>query len=113
MARPTVTEQVNARQSRGVGSGGLENQRRFLQEQGFSEEVVKTMLSSRKPSTRSLYNAKWQKFCDWCGERGINPTLVSVPIICDFLQYLYNQGFQYSTITGYVSAISIAHPEFF
>ena len=33
-------------------------------------------------------------------------------MICFFLQDLFDQGFQYTTITGYVSAISVAHPGF-
>ena len=70
------------------------------------------MLSSRKPTTRALYNAKWHKFCDWCGKRATNPTLADVPLICQFLQYLFDSVYQYTTITGYVSDISAAHPSF-
>ena len=33
-------------------------------------------------------------------------------MICDFLQYLFDNNFQYSTITGYVSAISAGHSSY-
>ena len=42
----------------------------------------------------------------------INPTLASVQIICDFLQNLYDEGLKYSTICGYVSAISVGHSKY-
>ena len=62
----------------------------FPPKRGFSEEVVDTMLSARKLSTRALYSAKWKKFCDWCGERAINPTLADEPVVVNFYNiYLF------------------------
>ena len=112
LARPIVTKQNTTPQTVKSVPSSVESQRGFLRNKGFSQKVVDTMLSARKPSTRALYNAKWHKFCDWCSEGGIDPTLADVPIICQFLQYLYDEGFKYTTITGYVSAISTAHPLF-
>ena len=112
VAGVVATRQVSPSRPRRVQSSCLENQRGFLRKQGFSEKVVGTMLQARKPSTQACYNAKWSKFSGWCGERGVNPSLASVPVICEFLQFMFDEGYKYTTITGYVSAISHGHIRF-
>ena len=78
----------------------------------FSDEVISTILHSRKPSIKSLYNAQWLRFSNWCSKRGVNPLLASIQLICQFVQHLFDTSFQYSTIVGYVFAISIGHKHF-
>ena len=112
VAKFTSTRQSLSSQSSGVQLGCMESQRCTLRSQGFSEKVVDTMLQARKKSTQSCYDAGWLRFSRWCHQRAIDPTLATVPIICDFLQSLLDDGFQYTTLTGYVSAISLAHSEF-
>ena len=112
MDGPVVSEQVVPSSSSSSEIGCMENQRNHFRAQGFSDKVISTMLHSRKSSTKSLYNAKWLRFSNWCGKWGVNPSQASIQLICQFLQHLFDKGFQYTTIAGYVSAISLGHRHF-
>ena len=112
VARSPHSGEVHPSRPSQVRLSCMEAERNQLRNRGFSEQVTDTMLRARKPSTQSCYNAKWARFCGWCDERAVNPALASVPLICEFLQSLFDQGLQYSTLCGYVSAISVAHPSY-
>ncbi len=45
---------------------------------GLSTEVVETILQSRAPSKRKLYDLKWKLFTSWCGDRQLDP--VNCPV---------------------------------
>ena len=69
------------------------------------------MQSSRAGSTRTLYDAKWRVFERWCqGRPGpIVPYQASLSAILSFLQDHVDKGQAFSTIKGYLAAISACH----
>ena len=90
----------------------METKRRRLGGRGFSKKVVTTMSGARAPSTIICYESRWRAFTSWCRGRGKDPFETNVVVIADFLQHLFDLGRSWSTIKGYVSAISAFHPEF-
>ncbi|KAK0153310.1 hypothetical protein N1851_004993 [Merluccius polli] len=52
------------------------------------QSVIHTVLSSRAPSTKSLYANRWKLFSEWCQTQGEVPENCSVAIILHFLQSL-------------------------
>ena len=76
---------------------------------GYSEDVTETALSAKRPSTRVVYDTRWQAFSDWCLEKQVEPTSCSLPVVLDFLQSLVRRGRAVNTVRGYVSALSSRH----
>ncbi len=93
-------------------SDGLETQRHTLRAEGFSDQVISTILRSRASSTLAGYNAKWKLFIRWCHGRQLDPHNTSVTDICSFLQMKLEEGIQWQTLKGYVAAISACHKQF-
>ena len=67
-------------------TGGVEDKRRFLREQGFSEEVINTIQGARAQSTVAVYAGKWDGFVSWCNRRRMDPHSTTVAQICLYLQ---------------------------
>lgn len=62
----------------------------------------------RASSTTNLYRLKWKRFESWCFNKG----LVYRVFYCSnssFLQGLFEKGKAYSTLKGYLAAISACH----
>ena len=79
-------------------------QRISLRTQGFSEEVISTMLQCRREPSNKLYSCylnKWNIFCD---SNGMDPCSAPVSSGLDFLQSLYAD----KDVHRGVSAISTA-----
>ena len=72
------------------------------------------MQNSRAGSTRSLYDAKWRVFERWCQGRPdrIVPYQASLPTVLSFLQEHLDNGQAFSTLRGYLAAISACHVGF-
>ena len=92
--------------------GGLESKRRHLRSKGFQEEVIDTMEAARAVSTKACYKARWEAFSCWCNSRDQDPFKTDNAVIASFLQDLFDRGRAWSTIRGYVAAISACHPSF-
>ena len=73
------------------------------------QSVIDTVLSSRAPSTRSLYANRWKLFSEWCQTQGELPGNCSVAIILCFLQSLLDACRCASTLKLYAVAISAGH----
>ena len=84
----------------------LESLGEDLQAAGVSEQAANTCAAALRPSTKSLYHAKWKTFCGWCAERDINPAHVSVTQVVNYLQSMADLGLKYNTICTHVSALS-------
>ena len=93
-------------------TSGVEDQRRNLRARGFSEDVIGTMLASRAKSTTAAYNAKWKIFKRWCRRQHLDSHATTVAQICQFMQFRFDEGLQYSTIKGDVAAIAAYHRRF-
>ena len=73
------------------------------------QSVIDTVLSSRAPSTRSLYANRWKLFSQWCQTQGEVPETCSVAIVLRFLQSVLDAGRCASTLKVYAAAISAGH----
>ena len=76
-------------------------------EQGFSEAVAARIKAPQRGSTRSVYEAKWAIFTNWCITNEVDFRAPPVKSVADFLMYLFeDRKLQPSTIDGYRSAIA-------
>ena len=51
-----------------------------MQAKGFSERSARSV----RVSTRSVYDAKWKIFVDWCGKQKFDPLRTTVPQLAQF-----------------------------
>ena len=78
-----------------------------IKEQGFSETVAARIEAPQRGSTRSVYEAKWTIFTNWCITNQVDVRAPPVKSVADFLMYLFEERkLQPSTIDGYRSAIA-------
>ena len=87
----------------------VETVKRSLSKKGFSSKAAGLIAQARRPSTSTVYDAKWRIFSNWCVQRKIDPLHPSVARVADFFVYLFqDRKCSPSTIKGYRSAISSA-----
>ena len=106
---PAVTSRRSVQSPRRARSEStrLDHIQRRLREKKFSLAATQLISQSRRASTRSVYDAKWKIFSNWCRGRRIDPVHPSSPEIADFLIFLFQEKkYQMSTIKGYRSAIA-------
>ena len=78
-----------------------------IKEQGFSEAVATRIEAAQRGLTRSVYEAKWAIFTNWCITNQVDFRAPPVKSVADFLMYLFEERkLQPSTIDGYRSANS-------
>jgi len=88
-----------------LAPSGLEAERISLRDRGLSEQAVQIATARLRPSSRQVYDAKWQAFTSWCTEGNIDPYLATVAQILNFLSTKAEQ-LAASTLKGYITAIS-------
>ena len=64
---------------------------------------------SRRSGSVSNYQSAWRKWASWCCEREVNPFASNIIEILNFLAFLYEKGYEYSSINSHRSAISAYH----
>ena len=78
-----------------------------IKEQGFSEAVAARIEAPQRGSTRSVYEAKWTIFTNWCITNQADFRAPPVKSVADFLMYLCeDRKLQPSSIDGYRSVIA-------
>ena len=77
--------------------------------QQLSEEATDLMLSSWRTKTNKSYVSLFSKWHCWCSERSLDPFTAPIAQVANFLAYLYKEGYQYSSVNAYWSAISSVH----
>src|SRR4029434_519792 len=93
--------------SRVVASQSLAPERCRLTASGLSDALVATIQSAREVSTRALYTLKWCSFERWCTARQHDPINCALGVILEFLQQLFDEGKEASTLKVYMAAISM------
>ncbi len=73
------------------------------------EAVLRTINSSKAPSTWSNYSSKWWIFSAWCQDHFLDATNCETSFVLRFLQSLLDSGRSVNTIKGYIAAISHFH----
>ncbi len=76
---------------------------------GLPAEVVETILQSRAPSTRKVYNLRWKFFTSWCRARQQDPVNCPVGTVLEYLQARLSAGVSHSTVKVHVAALSAYH----
>ena len=77
--------------------------------QGFSEDVVQLILSSRREGTTQSYESAWKNWCLWCSGRGIDPITCPINNVLEYLSDMFRNSRPYKTIASHRSAISAYH----
>ena len=77
--------------------------------QQLSEDAMDLMLSSWRTKTNKSYDSLFAKWHRWCSERSSDPFSGPIAQVANFLAYLYKEGYQYSSVNAYRSAISSVH----
>ena len=81
--------------------------REGLGKRKFSSRVASIIAKARRPSTSTVYEAKWREFTSWCSTRKIDPIHPSIRHIADFLVFLFeSKKLAVSTIKGYRAMLS-------
>ncbi|CAJ0928111.1 unnamed protein product [Ranitomeya imitator] len=78
-----------------------------LTQAGFSQKVISTMISARKPTSMRIYHRIWKTFFAWCKDRGCSPLEFFIPSILEFLQSGLDLGLALSSLKGQISALSV------
>ena len=73
-------------------------------------KLAATFISNLKRSgSISNYQSAWQKWASWCYEREVNPFTSDIIEILNFLTFLYEKGYEYSSVNSHRSVISAYH----
>ena len=80
---------------------------------GFSEETATIMTSSLSESTIRQYTTSLKLWWTFCDSREVDPFVVCVQSLVQFLQLRYDEGASYSSLNTDRSAISILSPDGF
>ncbi len=75
----------------------------------LDEAVLRTINSSKAPSTWSNYSSKWRIFSAWCQDHLLDATNCETNFVLRFLQSLLDSGRSVNTIKVYIAAISHFH----
>ena len=84
----------------------LADYRKSVSKVNFSEETFPLISSSWRTGTLSRYNSCWNKWSNWCQERGLDTVTFPIDQLLEFLTYLFNLGLAYNTVNLHRSAIS-------
>ncbi|XP_077110684.1 uncharacterized protein LOC143805654 [Ranitomeya variabilis] len=100
--RPTLSGSILPSTSKGPPPHGVELERQILTLRGFSQELINTLLLSRKKSTTLIYSRVWRKFLNF-----YTKPFSKVPIkpILEFLQKGREMGLSVNTLRVQVSAL--------
>ncbi|XP_068121307.1 uncharacterized protein [Hyperolius riggenbachi] len=88
-----------------VQANSVEPEWTLLKQKGFSEELIKTLICSRKEVTRKMYAKAWRTYSDWCSRKGVSRTLISS--VLEFLQAGFAMGLSISTLKVQTAALSV------
>ena len=91
--------------SKQATSNCLVSEEDLLKSIGLSDKVVKTLLSSRKEVTRSIYLKVWKKFNSWCSSKSFE--IKSTISVLEFLHEGMEKGLAASTLKTQVAALSV------
>ena len=112
LATPSTTSAAN-NPSRGDVSkptiSRVEHIREGLRNQGLSEQATNLITSSWRTKTTQSYDSLFKRWDRWCSQRGCNPFSGHIAEVANFLASLFEEGYKYSSVNAYRSAISSVH----
>ena len=95
--------------SNGSSASRMAYLRKRYRDQQLSEEATDLMLNSWRSKTNRSYDSLFSKWSSWCTTRYSDPISGPINEVLNFLAKLYKDGYQYSSINSYRSAISSVH----
>ena len=75
----------------------------------ISERASDLIISSRREGILSTCSSSWNNWASWCVEQNVDPVRCNMNWILDFLAFLFESGYEYTSICAYMSAISALH----
>ena len=88
---------------------GMKGLKKALEGERVSKLAATFIKNSRKSGSISNYQLAWRKCARWFCEREINPFTCNTIEVLNFLAFLYERGYEYSSINSCRSAISAYH----
>ena len=101
-----ATQQPHARRHTESSSDCVATIKGALAKDGYSDEVIHTMLLSRTTGTMAVVQSRWAAWFTWCRDAGVDPLRCTSPELCQYLSTLFEGGKAVGTIKGYLSSIS-------
>ena len=89
--------------------GGMEGFRKPLEGEGVSKLAATVITNPRRPGSISNYQSAWRKWTSWCCQREVNSFTSNIIEILNFLVFLYEKRYEYSSINSHRSGISAYH----
>ena len=90
-------------------AGRMAHLRGYCQAEKVSEQASELLMASWRQKSNKSYNSLFHKWECWCVQRDRNPISGPVADISNFLAELYHDGYSYSSLNSYRSAISSIH----
>lgn len=87
-------------------TGRLASERQFLMQGSYSSRVITMIQASRRPATNRIYDATWKNFCEWCANKGVSLSSVTIPVVLEYLMDGVDRGLAPNTIRRQVAALS-------
>ena len=87
----------------------MEGFRIALKSEGVSKLAATLISNSRRSGSISNYQSACRKLASWCYEREVNPFTSDIIEILNFLAFLYEKGYEYSSVNSHRLAISAYH----
>ena len=92
-----------------ASSSCMAHLRKRYRDQQLSDDDIALLLNSWRAKTNKSYDSLFGRWHRWCSERSFDPFSGPIKNIANFLAHLYKEGYQYSSINAYRSAISSVH----
>ena len=106
---PSGSSSTSSHQGSGGSTGCMAHIRRSCQSSELSEEATRLLMASWRSKSQSSYNSLFLKWERWCISRSRDPIHGPVGDIANFLAELFQEGYSYSSLNSYRSAISSVH----
>uniref|UniRef100_A0A803KB74 Tyr recombinase domain-containing protein n=1 Tax=Xenopus tropicalis TaxID=8364 RepID=A0A803KB74_XENTR len=105
-SRPTITGSSASTKCTQTKFDGLDVETSIWKQEGFSDQVIHTLISARKRSTSKVYHRIWKLFLAWSQTRSIPwQSCVSTHIL-EFLQDGVDKGLSTSALKVQTSALA-------
>ena len=81
--------------------------REDLKQQGFNDGAIELIQNNIK--SIKTYKSHWKKFCDYCLKENVDPFTCPVPVVSNYLHFLFQRGLKYRSVCTHASAVSKYH----
>ena len=83
------------------------SRREDLKQKGFNDGAIDLIQNNIK--SIKTYKALWKKFCDYCVGQKTDPFTCPIPVVSNYLHFLFQKGLKYRSVCTHASTISKYH----